>query len=166
MHKLILRCFIFLTTAVLLSGCASILSKSDYPVSLTTEPPGSVVTVQDRGGKVVFKGVTPTSVVLAAGAGYFKGQDYRVVFELDGYARKEVSIRRELDAWYIGNVIFGGLIGMLIVDPLTGAMWKLDREVHAVLAPGLAGVPEGPALLMVTLDQIPEGMLQHMVAVR
>ena len=28
----------------------------------------------------------------------------------------------------LGNLVFGGLIGYIIVDPLTGAMWKLDER--------------------------------------
>jgi hypothetical protein len=27
----------------------------------------------------------------------------------------------------LGNIVFGGLIGLLIVDPATGAMWKLEE---------------------------------------
>jgi hypothetical protein len=40
-----------------------------------------------------------------------------------------------MDGWYIGNILFGGLIGILIVDPLTGAMWKLDDVVYGNLSP-------------------------------
>ncbi len=41
-----------------------------------------------------------------------------------------------LDGWYIGNIIFGGLIGFLIVDPLTGAMWKLPEQAMTSLPTG------------------------------
>ena len=34
-----------------------------------------------------------------------------------------------MDGWYIGNILFGGLIGMLIVDPATGAMYNLPDRV-------------------------------------
>lgn len=30
-----------------------------------------------------------------------------------------------MNGWYIGNLLFGGIIGLLIVDPATGAMWTL-----------------------------------------
>jgi len=35
-------------------------------------------------------------------------------------------------AWYLaGNIVFGGIAGWLIVDPLTGAMWRLSpKEVN------------------------------------
>lgn len=37
-------------------------------------------------------------------------------------------------AWYIGgNLLFGGLIGWLIVDPASGAMWHFDPEQVSVL---------------------------------
>jgi hypothetical protein len=35
---------------------------------------------------------------------------------------------RSVNGWYVGNVIFGGLVGFLIVDPLTGAMWVLEPK--------------------------------------
>ena len=40
------------------------------------------------------------------------------------------------DGWYIGgNILVGGLIGWFIVDPLTGAMYTLPKEVNADLRP-------------------------------
>ena len=38
-----------------------------------------------------------------------------------------------MDGWYIGNIVFGGLIGWLVVDPASGAMWKLQDSVHGNL---------------------------------
>lgn len=40
-----------------------------------------------------------------------------------------------MDGWYFGNILFGGLIGFLIVDPATGAMYTLKPDtlnVHLV----------------------------------
>ncbi len=49
-----------------------------------------------------------------------------------GYGSVDQGIDSELSMWYLGgNFIFGGIVGWLGVDPLTGAMWKLDPdEVH------------------------------------
>jgi hypothetical protein len=33
-----------------------------------------------------------------------------------------------LNKWYFGNILLGGVIGMLVVDPLTGAMYSLDED--------------------------------------
>ncbi len=39
-----------------------------------------------------------------------------------------------MNGWYIANIIFGGLIGLLIIDPATGAMYTLSpKDVNAVL---------------------------------
>lgn len=38
-----------------------------------------------------------------------------------------------MDGWYIGNIFFGGLMGLLVIDPITGAMWKLPKIVSVSL---------------------------------
>ncbi|MDB4525936.1 hypothetical protein N9065_03445 [Akkermansiaceae bacterium] len=39
------------------------------------------------------------------------------------------SLDASMDPWYAGNIIFGGILGVLVVDPATGAMWQLPKEV-------------------------------------
>jgi len=46
-------------------------------------------------------------------------------FAKDAYQAREVTVRGEIEGWYFGNIIFGGLIGLLAVDPATGAMYTL-----------------------------------------
>jgi hypothetical protein len=47
----------------------------------------------------------------------------KLTLEKEGYDKEEVNIEGDANAWYIaGNLVFGGLIGWLIVDPATGAM--------------------------------------------
>jgi hypothetical protein len=50
------------------------------------------------------------------------------VFELPGYSQAEIKLDSSVSGWYFGNLLLGGLIGMLIVDPLTGAMYNLTPE--------------------------------------
>lgn len=33
----------------------------------------------------------------------------------------------KVDGWYFGNLLLGGFLGMLIIDPATGAMWKIEN---------------------------------------
>jgi len=55
-------------------------------------------------------------------------------FEKPGYISSAQTVRASIDGWYAaGNFIFGGFIGWLFVDPVTGAMWKLPDLVHADL---------------------------------
>ena len=78
---------------------------------------------------IVYEGKTPTTVNLNKSDGYFDGMDYTAVFSKNGYRGKDVSINAGVNLWYIlGNAVFGGLIGWLIVDPITGAMWNLSPE--------------------------------------
>ena len=67
-----------------------------------------------------------------------KKEEYKITFTKDGYTQKVVNISAELDGWYIGNIMLGGIIGMLIVDPASGAMYKIakeDRVINETLQP-------------------------------
>ena len=115
------------------SGCASIVSDSKYPVSINSNPSGANFLIKDKNGMVVHSGKTPEVVLLKAGAGYFSSATYSVYFKKKGYGDVTRVLDTELDGWYIGNILFGGIIGFLIVDPITGAMWKLPEFCGAGL---------------------------------
>lgn len=67
-------------------------------------------------------------VKLKSAAGFFSKQSYTIKLSLEGYNEKIIPVQCDLNGWYFGNIIFGGFIGLLIVDPATGAMYRLDRE--------------------------------------
>jgi hypothetical protein len=74
------------------------------------------------------------SIKLPAGTNYFQPERYTVHYSKKGYLPTFQTIDTSLNPWYFGNIIFGGIIvGMVIVDPLTGAMWSLEDEVSAHL---------------------------------
>lgn len=127
------------------AGCASIVSDSDYPVSVASYPAGAKFEVRNEKGFVVSNGVTPGQIMLKAGAGYFDGETYTITYLKEGHAGQTMVLDSELDGWYWGNILFGGFIGMLIVDPASGAMYKLPSHVSASLAP----VPQPVAALEV-----------------
>lgn len=68
-----------------MTGCASIVSDSTYPVSITSNPPGASYSITSASGMVVSSGVTPGQAILSAGAGYFDGERYTVSYKKDGY---------------------------------------------------------------------------------
>lgn len=119
---------------VILAGCASIVSQSRYPVIIDSNQSGATVLIKDKHGRDVHKGVTPTTVTLPASAGYFSPEKYTFQFEKEGYSPTSATISAGLDGWYFGNLLFGGLIGFLIVDPASGAMWELDQTVQGTLS--------------------------------
>ncbi len=118
---------LFIIFIVLLSySCATIVSKSRYPLMVNSTPSDARITVTNNKGVVVYTGVTPATVSLKAGGGFFTPGKYQINFEKAGYDSKTVQVNMTFDGWYIGNLLFGGFLGLLIVDPATGAMWKLD----------------------------------------
>lgn len=119
--------------AFAVTGCASIVSDSKYPVAVTSSPSGAAYEIVNEGGVSVRSGVTPDEVTLRAGAGYFDGEKYTVTYRKDGYTSSTQTLESGIDGWYWGNIVIGGLIGMLIVDPATGAMYTLPEKINSTL---------------------------------
>lgn len=128
-----LKRFITIALAGQMCGCATIVSDDEYPVGFSSDPQGAHVLITDENDQQVHRGETPFSVSLVAGDGYFDAMDYTARFEKPCYKSEEVAIESNLDEWYWGNLVFGGLLGFLIIDPATGDMWELDEKVHVGL---------------------------------
>lgn len=67
---------LLIATLIILSGCASIVSKSLYAVSINSTPSGAKITITDKKDKEVYTGNTPANVKLKSGAGYFSKANY------------------------------------------------------------------------------------------
>ena len=122
-----------------LTGCATIVHNGPRQVSVASTPPGAKVSIYDRSNALVQVSTTPFLATLPTKFGYFKGQDYRLVFELPAYSTAEVHLQTTVSRWYFGNFLFGGLLGLVIVDPSTGAMFnlvpdKIDQPLTATQA--------------------------------
>ena len=128
-----LRFLFVIITCAFLSSCASIVSKTNWPVSIDSKPEGVHVSIINKSGKEVFTGKTPLVTKLKSGSGFFTKESYTVVMTYNGIEKRTINLECSVNGWYFGNLLIGGLIGMLIVDPATGAMFKLDRnEVYEV----------------------------------
>lgn len=125
-----------LIAALLMASCATIIGKSS-PESLNvrSSPDQAVVVITDESGTKIFEGKTPTILSLEKKKGYFSGKKYTVTLSKDGFKDRHVTVDTHVGGWYLGgNLLFGGLIGWLIVDPATGAMWTLNtNEINATL---------------------------------
>jgi hypothetical protein len=99
-----------------LSSCATIISGSRQNVEIASEPSAAKVYINE-----IEIGTTPIQQNLK------RNQEYNLMLKLDGYATYETKLEKKFNAWYIGNIAFGGLIG-IIIDPITGAMYKLKPE--------------------------------------
>jgi hypothetical protein len=111
---------------IISAGCASIVDGGrDREVRIASTPSDAKVSIYDKKGELLCVNSTPTLLPLRRDHGYFSAEHYKLVFEKPGYLRAEETISSDLNGWYFGNFIFGGLIGLFLVDPATGAMWTL-----------------------------------------
>ncbi|MCK4223619.1 MAG: hypothetical protein KAX39_00460 [candidate division Zixibacteria bacterium] len=112
-------------------SCASIIHGTKQDVSINSSPDQAEISVKTVGGVVVFTGKTPASATLK------RKQEYDVFINLAGYQEAKVHISKEFDATYLGNLICGGVIG-LIIDAVNGAMYKLEPDmIHITLVTAL-----------------------------
>jgi len=146
-------CVLLATTmfAISLSGCASIVSKSSWPVTVQSNPSGARCEVVKNNGVKLHTGETPMTIMLESSSGYFSSAKYMVNCSKDG-KKSSSELSAHLNGWYVGNIVFGGLIGLLIVDPATGAMWKLDETAIVDIAPAIV-----PASVVKEEPQAPKG---------
>lgn len=134
MKKTLISVLFALLIILMFPSCATIFSKSIYPVSINTSPVGSNISIVNKKGIEVFKGVSPVTVNLKSSSGYFSPELYQIKISSPGFGEKVVTVSSSLDGWYFGNILLGGLIGMLIVDPASGAMYTIkDRNINVSL---------------------------------
>jgi hypothetical protein len=127
----------FVVACCMFSGCASIIHGGNQIVDITSQPTGAMVTIDGK-----EYGRTPQAISLRR-KGRLKGElapkkEYAVKIAVEGYLPYEMKLKRELDAWFFGNLLFGGVIGM-IIDAADGAMYKLTpNQIIAQMGPATA----------------------------
>jgi hypothetical protein len=120
------------------------------------------VEITNCNGEIVYRGATPVTTRLKTGGGFFKPAIYEIKLTVDGYQTKIIPVQARLNAWYFGNIVIGGVLGMLIIDPITGAMYKFSDTqamIDATLVPNAtSSVPcasPAPALRIIDIRDIP-----------
>lgn len=139
------RRWTFVLPAVLtLAGCASIVSGRRSDVAFNTNPPNAHIAVIDRRGQPVASLDGPGTVNLKRQGRFFMPARYTAIISAPGYQTAQVPIGSTVNPWILGNVILGGIPG-IVIDSATGAAWKPKRsEVNLNLMP-LDGPEYSPA---------------------
>ncbi len=108
----------FMISVVLLSnsGCASIVSGKTSSVDIRSNPEGAAVFINE-----MEMGSTPMIIDLK------RKQRHTIKVVKDGYTEEIRTTRKGFNWWFVGNVIFGGIVG-IIVDFATGAVYKVEPE--------------------------------------
>ena len=110
------RIFIFLLFSLTLISCGTIMQSTTQEVGISSNPSNAAVTINGQN-----MGNTPMILDLK------RKNSYMVRFELPGYQTYETNLTRKTSGWVWGNIVFGGIIG-LVVDASAGGMYKLTPE--------------------------------------
>jgi hypothetical protein len=109
--------------AFILVGCATIINGTTQDVGISSMPTGAAVTVDNKP-----YGITPVIASLS------RKDNHIVKIELEGYQPFEAVMTRSASGWVFGNIVFGGVIGV-VVDAVSGGLYKLSSEqVTGILA--------------------------------
>ncbi|MGZ5051388.1 MAG: hypothetical protein ACXWF8_10700 [Methylobacter sp.] len=150
-----------------MSGCASIISQSSWPVAIKSTPETTAFTITNQKGEKIHSGTTPATVNLASGAGFFDGESYTVHFTKAGYQDKTATLNASVNGWYWGNFAFGGILGLLIIDPATGAMFRLPESFNVDLTANISSMgPTSTGQRIISLNDIPQELRNELVPVK
>lgn len=97
-------------------ACGTIMQGTTQQVGISSNPSNASVTINGQN-----HGNTPMIIDLK------RKDSHMVRIELDGYQPYESNLTRSTSGWVWGNIVFGGLIG-LVVDASAGGMYKLTPE--------------------------------------
>ena len=118
--KLLLRAVL---AAVVLSstGCATLTKGTSQTVTINTDPHGAMCTLTRDAKPLAVINPTPGSMPIEKGKG-----TVAVLCKKAGYLDAEGAMASEFQAMTFGNILFGGLIGV-VVDAASGAMPNILR---------------------------------------
>jgi PEGA domain len=102
---------------VSLTGCGTIMNGTHQDLAITSHPGGATVIVDGQ-----EMGTTPIV------ASIWRKHAHVVKLERPGFYPVEHSVVPEPSGWAWGNIVFAGLVG-LMVDAWTGGLYELS-QVH------------------------------------
>jgi hypothetical protein len=121
---------LLLASAVLFTGCATIMQGGPDHVQVVTNPPGASVYLDDA-----LVGQTPTVVTLDR-----EHSQGRIRVEATGYAPIVIQRSKHINGWFWANLCLGGVVG-IVIDLATGDIKGFDNTpINAALTPA-GGAP-------------------------
>lgn len=103
-------------TLLSLTSCATIMHGTYQPIGISSNPTNADVWVDS-----MYVGNSPLIVEMA------RSYHHVVTIQLDGYETYQIIVSRSLSGWVLGNIIFGGVIG-LVVDAVSGGIFELTPD--------------------------------------
>ena len=159
----------FIILPIFCASCGTIINRTTQTLPVHSKPTEAKISVLNDKGEEISAGCTPTILKLKRGQGYFKKGKYTIRIEKPGYSPVDTTIVGKGSGWYIlGNLVFGGLIGWFIVDPLSGGMWTLSPDYVNTSLPcqDEAFFNQNEGLKIVLKEQVPAEYLKFMKPLR
>jgi len=128
---------VYALIVVLFFGCATIINGGKQSVTVNVlGNSGADVFISELAEDsetILTTGKSGLSFEFKTGKGYFKKAKYKVKAKQDGKKVERILEPKMNLLYYLGaNLLVAGpltgMVGYLIVDPLTGAMWNFDLE--------------------------------------
>jgi hypothetical protein len=137
----------FVLFGAVVAGCASIMNGTRESVGISSSPSGAKVIIDNK-----EMGSTPVVADL-------KRKDHHFIkVEMEGYKPFEMAVTRKVSGWVWGNILFGGVIG-LVVDAISGGLYKLEPsqvEAQMITAMKSSGNADGDLVaIAVVLEPLP-----------
>ena len=107
---------------LLLSSCATIMTKNQVRVTLVSSEPGTIFYVNDR--RIRGRGTTASHSVT-------QREDHIFIGEKKGCDSGSDDYQKRVSGWIFGNIILGGIIG-LVIDLATNKFWVARRKKYDV----------------------------------
>lgn len=112
-----------LASLSLVTSCASIMNGTHQSIGISTNPSNAEIWLDNR-----LVGRSPMIVEMKRCDNHF------VRIQLDGYQPYDLTFTKEVSGWVVGNIVFGGFIG-LAVDAISGGLYRLTPDqVQAVMS--------------------------------
>lgn len=113
---------ITLASMIMFSGCATILGGGNQQtISInSTKPMKGSMTYADGSGLQYF--TTPATLSVER-----KSKD--IYLDSKNKEFDKATLKSNINGWFWGNIIFGGLIGST-TDSVGGAAWKYQETIH------------------------------------
>jgi len=114
--------YVTLLLSLVIVGCATLVTGTSTDVAINSDPSEAEIEING-----MDRGATPTTVSLPS------DQSHTVEISLEGYKTETIQLQKTTSGWLAGNILFGGIPG-LVIDAATGGINVLKpKQVNANL---------------------------------
>lgn len=108
----------------ILASCATIMSTTSQKLPVITTPSKAKVTCNG------IEQLSPCTLILDRTV-----PSYQITIEKEGYKPVTYNLKRGINGWVFGNLLFGGIVG-IVIDVADGAVYKFNpSEIDSKLVP-------------------------------